>query len=81
MPKLNPNSPLTFELTNQYTLEQQDRINKNHPGEFLWPTEKDDFIKSHDTGFAWTEGERGSFRTDFFLPTNIPVIPHTPWVE
>jgi hypothetical protein len=24
------------------------------------------FIKSHDTGFAWTEGERGSFQTDFF---------------
>jgi hypothetical protein len=40
-----------------------------------------DFIKSHDSGFAWTEGKRGSFETDFFLPINISVIPHTPWVE
>jgi hypothetical protein len=39
------------------------------------------FIKSHDTGFAWSEDEKGSFRTDFFPPVDIPVIPHTPWVE
>jgi hypothetical protein len=39
------------------------------------------FIKSHDTGFALTEGKRGSFRTNFFPPINIPVISHMPWVE
>jgi hypothetical protein len=39
------------------------------------------FMLAHDTGFAWSEEERGSFRTDFFLPVDFPVIPHTPWVE
>jgi hypothetical protein len=39
-----------------------------------------DFIKLHDTSFTWSEDEKGSFRTDFFLPVDIPVIPHTPWV-
>jgi hypothetical protein len=70
MPKLNLNPPLTFTLTDQYTLEWQDWIGRNHPGEFPWPTEKNlmcDFIKSHDSVFAWTEGKRGSFWTDFLI--------------
>jgi hypothetical protein len=84
MPKLNLNPPSIFTPTNRYILKQWDWINKNHPGEFLWPAEKNlmhNFIKSHDSGFAWTKGERGSFLTDLFLLINIPVIPHTPWVE
>jgi hypothetical protein len=40
-----------------------------------------DFIRNHETAFAWNENERGSFRPDFFLPIEFPVIPHTPWVE
>jgi hypothetical protein len=39
------------------------------------------FMLAHDSGFAWSEQERGSFRTDFFPPVDFPVIPHTPWVE
>jgi hypothetical protein len=39
------------------------------------------FMLAHDSGFAWSEEERGSFRTDFFPPVNFPVVPHTPWVE
>jgi hypothetical protein len=39
------------------------------------------FMLAHDSGFAWSEEERGSFRTDFFPPVNFPMIPHTPWVE
>jgi hypothetical protein len=35
-----------------------------------------DFIKSDDSGFAWTKKERGSFWTNFFPPDNIPVISH-----
>src|SRR5882757_2872657 len=31
--------------------------------------------------FAWEDSERGSFRPDFFPPINIPVIPHTPFIE
>jgi hypothetical protein len=30
---------------------------------------------------AWSEEERGSFRTDFFLPVDFPIIAHTLWVE
>jgi hypothetical protein len=83
IPTLNPNPP-SFKPTDRYTLEQRDRVNKNHPGDFLWPAERDlmhNFIKSHDTSFAWNEDEKGSFRTDLFPPVDIPVIPHTPWVE
>jgi hypothetical protein len=40
-----------------------------------------DFVLAHDSGFAWSEGERGSFRTDFFPPVDFPVIHHTPWVK
>jgi hypothetical protein len=40
-----------------------------------------DFVLAHDSGFTWSEGKRGSFRTNFFPPVNIPIIPHTPWVE
>jgi hypothetical protein len=39
------------------------------------------FMLAHDSGFAWSEDKRGSFRTDFFPPVDFPVIPHTPWVE
>ncbi len=31
-------------------------------------------------GFAWDDSEQGHFQEDFFLPVDIPVIPHTPWV-
>jgi hypothetical protein len=83
LPVLNPNPPL-FIPTDRYTLERRDQLNKNHPGSFLWPAERDlmhDFMLAHDSGFAWSEGEQGSFRTDFFPPVDFPVIPHTPWVE
>jgi hypothetical protein len=81
--KINPN-PLPFTPTDCYTLERQDQLNKNHPGNFLWPAERNlmhNFMLAHDSGFAWSEEERGSFWTDFFPPVNFPVVSHTPWVE
>jgi hypothetical protein len=39
------------------------------------------FMLAHDSGFAWSEEERGSFRTNFFPPVDFPVVPHTLWVE
>jgi hypothetical protein len=56
---LNPN-PLPFIPTNRYTLERQDQLNKNHPGSFLWPAERDlmhNFMLAHNSGFAWSEEE------------------------
>jgi hypothetical protein len=46
LPTLNPNPP-PFTPTNRYTLERRDQLDKNHPGNFLWPAERDlmhDFI-------------------------------------
>jgi hypothetical protein len=40
-----------------------------------------DFIQNHETAFAWTENELGSFRPNFFPPIEFPVIPYMPWVE
>jgi hypothetical protein len=80
LPVLNPNPP-PFIPTDRYTLERQAQLDKNHPGNFLWPAERDlmhNFMLAHDSGFAWSEEERGSFRTDFFPPVDFPVIPHTP---
>jgi hypothetical protein len=36
---------------------------------------------AHNSGFAWSEEERGSFKTDFFPPVNFPVVPYTLWME
>ena len=30
--------------------------------------------------FAWEDQEQGKFQEDFFLPIDIPVVPHKPWV-
>jgi hypothetical protein len=39
------------------------------------------FMLAHDSGFALSEEERGSFRTDVFPPVDFPVVPYTSWVE
>jgi hypothetical protein len=80
LPVLNLNPP-PFKPTDHYTLERRDQFDKNHPGNFLWPAERDlmhNFMLAHDSGFAWSEEERDSFRTDSFPPVDFPVIPHTP---
>ena len=83
MPTLNPTPP-TFIPTERYTEERRAKLDLAHPGEFLWPQERafmHDFVRLHDKGFAWTDAERGSFRSDFFPPVDFPVVPHTPWVQ
>ena len=59
-------------------------MDANHPEGFLWPAERElmhHLVKMQEKGFAWEDSERGHFREDFFPPVDIPVIPHTPWVE
>ena len=34
----------------------------------------------HQDGFALNDTERGHFHEDFFLPIDMPVVPHKPWV-
>ena len=82
MPELNPNPP-PFTPTGRYTQERMEQLDKEHPG-FLTPTERrlmHDFMCKQNAGFAWTDTERGRFRQDFFPSVDIPIIPHTPWIE
>jgi hypothetical protein len=53
--------------------ERRDQLNKNHPGSFLWPAERDlmhNVMLAHDTGFAWSEGERGCKGTSVHFLTS-----------
>ncbi|GLB43661.1 putative integrase core domain containing protein [Lyophyllum shimeji] len=82
MPALDPNPP-PFTPTGRYTQERMEQLDKEHPG-FLWPDERrlmHDFMCKQNAGFAWNDSERGRFREDFFPPVDIPVVPHTPWIE
>ena len=63
LPTLNPNPP-PFVPTERYTLDRRNRIDKAHPGDFLWPAERNfmhEFMRIHDKGFAWNDDERGRF--------------------
>ena len=82
LPTLSPNPP-RFTPCGRYTQERKDLFDKANEG-FLWPAERDllhHFMMLHNDGFAWTDAERGHFREDFFPPVDIPVVPHTPWVQ
>ena len=80
MPVL-PTNPLAFTPGERYTQERYEAQEIADIG-FLWPEERlltHHFLKLQEKGFAWTEAEKGCFRTDFFPPAHMPVIPHTPW--
>jgi len=38
------------------------------------------FMMENNEAFAWDDSERGRFKTEYFPPVDIPIIPHTPWV-
>jgi len=83
MPILPTNPPL-FTPTRRYTEEHKAIMDVNHPGNFLWPAERDllhHLISMQNEGFAWHDSERGHFHEDFFPPVDIPIIPHKPWVK
>jgi hypothetical protein len=59
MPSLNPH-PLLFTTSPRYNAEQKAIINKNHPGDFLWPKECNfmhNFIRKHETAFTWNQNK------------------------
>lgn len=79
-----PEHPPEFAASKRYSLERKEVIDKSHSGNFLWPEERKLvhwLMSVHEQAFAWCDEERGNLREDFFPPVNIPVIPHTPWVE
>jgi hypothetical protein len=82
MPTLNPHPP-PFTPTGHYTHEHHAAAEIKHNG-FLWPAEHDlmhHFMCQQNQAFTLEDSERGSFRPDFFPPIDIPVIPHTPFIE
>ena len=75
--------PGPFHPCGRYTLKRKGYIDNAHPGDFLWPVERDlmhHFMMVHHDGFAWNDSERGHFREDFFPPVEIPTVEHKPWV-
>jgi len=82
MPILSDHPP-SFDPVGRYTVKRKLIIDKAHPGDFLWPVERDlmhHFMCLHHDAFAWNDDERGHFREDFFPPIEIPTIQHKPWV-
>ncbi|THH12908.1 hypothetical protein EW146_g7257 [Bondarzewia mesenterica] len=82
MPYLSPTPP-SFHPFDHYTSEHCDIIDNIHPGNFLWPAERDlmhHFMCVQNEGFTWNDIECGHFHEDFFPLVNMPVIAHKPWV-
>ena len=82
MPSLDPNPP-PFQPTGRYTEERRDKVDMNHQ-DFLLPKEWDlmhDFMCKQNQAFSWNNLERGCFKTKFFPPVEIPVVPHVPFIK
>ena len=75
--------PPDFVPTGRYTAERRSQIDAAHEGDFLWDEERKlihQLIMQQNEGFAWDDTEKGSFKTEYFPPVDIPVIEHVPWV-
>jgi hypothetical protein len=73
-----------FQPTGHYTQERKEQFDQVHVGNFLLPEEKKlmhQFMCLQNEVFAWNNLERGHFCEDFFLPIEIPTIPHKPWAQ
>ena len=82
LPVLDTDPP-PFTLTGQYMQERKDLFDKSNP-RFLWPVEQKllhYFMMVHQDAFTWESLERGHFKEEYFLPIEIPIILHTPWVH
>lgn len=80
LPPLTPNPP-DFTPTDRLTQERFDSLKFNED-KFLLPEEERLFahiLEMNDTVLAFEEGERGTFREDYFSPYIIPVVEHVPW--
>ena len=81
MPALNLISP-EFTPMGRYNEERREQFQELHQ-DFLTEEEMKllhQLMMNQNGAFAWDESEKGRFREDFFLPVDIPVIEHKPWV-
>ena len=82
LPPLNPRPPTEFIPGTRYTTERREELRARH-AKFLWPTELDlldDMVKNQEGAFAWTDLERGKFKSEYFPPVEMPTVEHKPWV-
>ena len=76
-----PVKPPDFVPTGRFTRDRRDQMALGK--DLLWPEEvklAEWIICQHNTAFAWTDDERGSFDPKYFAPIEIPHIEHVPWV-
>ena len=81
MPPL-PTNPPDFVPTERFTQARRDQMELGKG--LLLPEEiklAEWIICTHDTAFAWTDEERGTFDPTYFAPVEIPHIAHTPWAH
>jgi len=38
-------------------------------------------LKNNEDAIPWTDGERGTFREEYFAPVVIPTVEYVPWTE
>lgn len=79
MPPL-PTHPPEFLPTGRFTEERRAQMSLGKG--FLLPEEvklAEWIVCTHNTAFAWTDDERGSFDPEYFAPIEIPHIAHIPW--
>jgi len=83
---LNSLTPLTplppdFIPTKKFTNERLASMKLNSNG-FLWPEEEKLFVhvmKLNEAALAFDESEHSNFRSSYFSPYIIPILPHEPW--
>ncbi|EJD38057.1 hypothetical protein AURDEDRAFT_72544 [Auricularia subglabra TFB-10046 SS5] len=83
MPELPLVPPVWEPHTTHLTQERMHGFKLTADG-FLWPEEVRLFefiIDHHQEAFAWTEGKRRRFRSDYVPPIRYPVVPHEPWED
>ncbi|KAJ8462647.1 hypothetical protein ONZ51_g10761 [Trametes cubensis] len=79
---LTPHPP-DFVPTMKLTRERMEGLKINADG-FLWPEEEKllkHIFSLNEKVLAFEEGDRGTFREDYFSPYIIPTIPHVPWMD
>lgn len=84
MPTIDYANIPDFVPTGRYSAERMRDTDALHGGDFLLSEERralHHFMTLHQDAFAWDDSERGRFKEEFFPPIEIPVVPHTPWVE
>ena len=83
IPKL-PEKPPNFVPKGKYTAKRKEKLDMRHMSSFLWPEEQKFMhwiVAEQNQTFIWEDSERGKFKEKYFLPIEIPMVAHIPWVE